>query len=76
MNDDKINMDKMVPGQPRDWSKQPRTVQNTFNFIITQVIADLENANMQNLGITAQAVDASRVSVTGLWWRASYCEFF
>jgi hypothetical protein len=61
-----MNQHKIQPGQPRDWTAEPEGVKGTFNFIISRVIEQLTNADLQNLGITAQAIDAGRVSVTGM----------
>ena len=65
-NDEKMTTDKIKPGQPRDWAAEPESVQKTFEYIITLVVDQLIKADMQNLGITAQAADAGRLEVTGM----------
>lgn len=61
----KISSSRIKPGTPRDWSAEPDSVKKAFNFIITLVIDKLVEADLQNLGITAAAIDAGRLSVTG-----------
>lgn len=61
-----MNQHKIQPGQPRNWTAEPDGVKGTFNYIVSRVIEQLTNADLQNLGITAKAVDAGRVSVSGM----------
>lgn len=60
-NDKKINIDKIRPGQRRNWEAEPEPVKKVFDYIITQVIEQLIKAEMQNLGITAAAIDAEKI---------------
>ncbi len=60
-----MNEHKIKPGQPRNWDAEPHGVKATFLFIIGLVIEQLTSADLQNLGVTAQAIDAKRVSVSG-----------
>ncbi|KAL9106678.1 MAG: hypothetical protein Q9227_008330 [Pyrenula ochraceoflavens] len=63
-NDELLKPDRYQIGQPRVWDKEPQSVQNGFKYIITMVLDALQNADLQNLGVTAEAVDAGRLSVT------------
>jgi hypothetical protein len=63
-SDEPINAERMKVGQKRDWEKEPDAVKVTFRYVISQVLKTLETANLQSLGITAEAVDAGRISVT------------
>jgi hypothetical protein len=55
----------MKIGTPRDWSKEPKTVQKMFEFVIVNILDDFVTSDLQNLGITAEAADSGRIEVSG-----------
>jgi hypothetical protein len=62
---ERINTDKIKPGEARNWEAEHKVVQATLKLIVARVVERLIEFDMLNLGITAQAADAGRLEITG-----------